>query len=78
MPSVVGIALLVVGVVLIVFGMNSASVGLAFIRVVYGCAERPDHLAPPAWHRRRDCRAPVCCSPDGAEPCRKTSSLWLP
>lgn len=49
MQSVVGMALLVVGVVLIVFGMQaSTSLGSRFSEFFTGA---PDHLAPAGWRR---------------------------
>ena len=63
MQSIIGMALLVVGVVLIIFGMQaSASVGSRLSELFTGRAELPDHLALGCGGGRSPCgsRALAC------------------
>ena len=67
MQSVMGIALLVVGVVLIIFGMQaSASVGSRLSALFTG-APVTGRFGSSSWGWSRLLLASVCCSPAGAE-----------
>jgi hypothetical protein len=69
MQSVVGIALLVVGVVLIIFGMQaSASLGSRLSELFTG-APVTGRFGSSSWGWSRLFLASVYCLPDGAERC---------